>query len=183
MNAAELTGRLHQHRMWVNHNLLAVAETLSPDQLRQTFAIGQGSVWKSLVHLWAAEYVWLETLLGNDSAVAPGDVGGKLPGNQLGDGALQDVAQLRAEWAQLDARWQQYLDQLTEAQLDEVAYRVSTSYGAGKRFGDRQADISIHLCTHQQYTTAQVINMFRQLGVEKLPDVMHIVMARKEAGA
>ena len=40
----------------------------------------------------------------------------------------------------------------------------------------------LHVCTHAQYTTAQLVNMLRQLGVDRLPDVMLISMARQEAG-
>jgi uncharacterized damage-inducible protein DinB len=57
MNAINLIQRLHQHRAWVNENLLAAATALSDDQLRQEFQIGQGSIWKSLLHLYAAEFV------------------------------------------------------------------------------------------------------------------------------
>jgi uncharacterized damage-inducible protein DinB len=49
------------------------------------------------------------------------------------------------------------------------------------RFGSRRADVMLHVCTHAQYTTAQVVNMLRQIGVEKLPDVMLIALARQEA--
>ncbi len=57
MNAVELLRRLHQHRAWVNANLLAAAETLSHEQLQSEFRIGQGSIWKSLLHLYAAACV------------------------------------------------------------------------------------------------------------------------------
>jgi uncharacterized damage-inducible protein DinB len=67
MNAVELVRRLHQHRAWVNGNLLTSAATLGEERLRSPFLIGQGSVWNSLVHLHAAEYVWLETLLGDEA--------------------------------------------------------------------------------------------------------------------
>ncbi|MEZ6146081.1 MAG: DinB family protein [Planctomycetaceae bacterium] len=73
MNAVTLVTRLHQHRMWVNQRLLTAAESLNEEQLRQAFQMGQGSVWKSLLHLYAAEYVWLEALEGNPSPVLPGD--------------------------------------------------------------------------------------------------------------
>jgi len=39
------------------------------------------------------------------------------------------------------------------------------------------------VCTHAQYTTAQVINMLRQLGAQPLPDPMLITLARGEAAA
>ena len=48
MDAIDVIRRLHQHRQWVNHNLLAAVEPLTEDQLRQPFAIGQGSVWKTI---------------------------------------------------------------------------------------------------------------------------------------
>ena len=47
--------RLHQHRAWVNRNLLEAATLVSKEQLHSPFSIGQGSIWKSLVHLYAAD--------------------------------------------------------------------------------------------------------------------------------
>lgn len=167
--------------MWVNHRLLEAVRPLSDEQLWQTLALGQGSVWRTLTHLLAAEYIWLEALLGNESPVMPGDVPGKLPGNQDGEGAIQSLDELASRWEELDRRWNVYLDTLTDDGFDEVIYKTSTSSGLGKRHGTRRADVLIHVCTHAQYTTAQLMNMLRQLGVPKLPEVMMISLARQEA--
>ena len=67
MKAADVVRRMQEHRMWVNQRLLAAAEKLSPEQLEQVCAIGQGTIWKSLVHMWAAEYVWLAALHGEEA--------------------------------------------------------------------------------------------------------------------
>src|SRR6516162_8708908 len=115
MSAVELLQRLHQHRAWVNGNLLTAATTLSHEQLRSEFPIGQGSIWKSLLHLYAAEYVWLEALLGNEQFLVPGDLPGKLPGNQQGEGGITDLADLRQKWSDLEQRWFGYLASLTPA--------------------------------------------------------------------
>jgi uncharacterized damage-inducible protein DinB len=179
MNAINLIQRLHQHRAWVNENLLAAATALSDDQLRQEFQIGQGSIWKSLLHLYAAEFVWLETMLGNDNAVVPGDLAGKIPGNQLGDGKIASIDELREKWAGLQKRWDSYLTELSPESLDEPVFRIVASLG--KRIATRRSDVLLHVCTHAQYTTAQVVNMLRQVGVETLPDTMLISLARKEA--
>ena len=64
--AISILHRLYNHRAWANEKLVEAAATLSPDQLRQPQSIGQGSVWQSLLHMVAAEYLWLETILGND---------------------------------------------------------------------------------------------------------------------
>ena len=178
MNAVDLLQRLHQHRTWVNGNLLTAAAILSDDQLRSPFQIGQGSIWKSLVHLYAAEFVWLEALCGNEEFLVPGDVSGKLPGNQQGDGGITGLDDLRQKWSALEQRWIGYLASLTPASLEEVVYRKSSTLG---RFGTRRSDVLLHVCTHAHYTAAQVVNMLRQAGVEKLPETMLILLARHEA--
>jgi uncharacterized damage-inducible protein DinB len=178
MNAIKILQRLHRHRAWVNGNLLTVATTLSDEQLRSAFQIGQGAIWKSLVHLYAAEYVWLEALCGNEEFLVPGDVPGRLPGNQQGEGGITGLDDLRQKWSALEKRWIGYLASLTPASLEEVVYRKSSSLG---RFGTRRSDVLLHVCTHAHYTAAQVVNMLRQAGVDKLPETMLISLARHEA--
>lgn len=178
MDAVDLVKRLHQHRAWVNGNLLSVAVQLSDEQLRVPFEIGQGSIWQSLVHLYAAEYVWLEALAGNEESLLPGDLPGKLPGNQQGEGGVTDLADLRLKWSELEKRWSVRLANLSPAWLEEVVYRKSASLGT--RLGIRRSDVLLHVCTHAHYTTAQFVNMLRQAGVEKLPDTMLISLARQE---
>jgi uncharacterized damage-inducible protein DinB len=181
MNAVDLLRRLHQHRAWVNGNLLTAAAPLSEEALRSPFPIGQGSVWKSLVHLYAAEYVWLEALLGNDDPLLQGDLPGKLPGNQQGEGGITGLEELRQRWPALERRWADYLSSLTPGSLDELVYKKSTSSGLGRRFGTRRGDVLLHVCTHAHYTAAQVVNMLRQAGADPLPETMMISLARQEA--
>lgn len=181
MHALDLLRRLHQHRAWVNGNLLSVATASSEAQLRQPFHIGQESIWNSLVHLYAAEYVWLEALRGDDDPLLPGDMPGKLPGNQQAQGGITGLDDLRQKWAELDERWATYLAALSADSLDELVYKRSTSSNLGMRIGTRRGDVLLHVCTHAHYTAAQVVNMLRQVGVALLPETMLITMARREA--
>ncbi|WP_020473331.1 DinB family protein [Zavarzinella formosa] len=178
MNAPELIRLMHRHRAWVTARLLNAVRPLTEEQLRQPFAIGQGSVWQSLLHLYAAEYVWLDALKGDEHATLPGDIPGRLPGNQLGEGGIKGFPELEQKWGVLDKRWDDYLSGLTETSLDETVFKVSTSSGHGLRFGTKRAEILVHVCTHAQYTVAQTVNMIRQAGGASLPDVMMITLAR-----
>ena len=180
MNAIDLIRRLHQYRMWTNRQLRDCARLLTAAQLLQPFPIGQGSVWKSLTHLYAAEYVWMEALHGNEQPLVPGDAPGKMPGNQEAEGAMSDLNELLENWQELDRRWEDYLSRITDECLDQVVFKISTSSALGKRLGTRLADVLLHVCTHDAYTTAQVVNMLRHLGVPKLPDLMLISLARQE---
>jgi uncharacterized damage-inducible protein DinB len=173
-----LLSRLHEHRAWVNRKLLAAAREIDPAALRRPLAIGQGSIWRSLVHLYAAEYLWLETLYGDDNPLLPGDVPGKAPGNQEASVMIATLDELDQKWSELEARWVKYLNQLTTEQLDDTVFKVSSFTGV--RQATRRSDILLHVCTHAQYTTAQVVNMLRQVGASALPDVMLITMARQQ---
>ena len=182
MDAADLIRRLHQHRMYVDDLLLAAVRPLTATELHKQFPIGQGSIWKTLTHMIAAEHVWLEALLGDERPMFPGDVRGKLPGNQEGEGAISSLDELAMKWQSLHQRWRDYLAHLRSESLGEIVYKVSTSSGLGNRHGTTRADVLLHVCTHAQYTTSQFVNMLRQLGYEQLPDVMLITLARQESG-
>jgi uncharacterized damage-inducible protein DinB len=180
MNTIALLQRLHQHRAWVNGNLLTAAAALSQVQMRAPFPIGQGSIWRSLLHLYAAEYVWLEALRGHEESMVPGDLPGQLPGNQQGEGGITGLEDLRQKWTTLEQRWLDYLAGLTPDALEEIVYKKSTSSFRGQRFGTRRDDVLLHVCTHAHYTAAQVVIMLRQTGVAPLPETMLVTLGRKE---
>ncbi len=182
MSSTKLIRRLHEHQTWVNHRLLDAATRLNQEQLERSLPIGQGSIWRSLLHLYAAEYVWLEALLGDADPVVPGDLPAKLPGNQEGAGAMASLPELKKKWSDLECRWDAYLAKLTPELLDGFVDKVSTSSGKGKTHRTRRADAMLHIYTHAQYTTAQLVNMLRHVGAESLPDVMLISLARQQMG-
>ncbi len=181
MNAVTPILRLHEHRFWATKHLLEACEPLNDDQLRMPHEIGQGTLWKTLCHLYAAEYVWLAALQGTDDAVAPGDIAGKLPGNQEGEGAAASLKELTERWQQLDGRWQNYLDSLTPEDLTQTIYRKSSSSYQGQRIGSAAMDVLLHVATHAHYTTAQAINMLRHSGQTEMPVSMLITLARSQA--
>ena len=174
-----LIRRLHKHRVHANRLLLAAASALDLEQLLRTFPIGQGSVWRSLVHLYAAEYVWLGALLGDPRATLPGEQPGMLPGSGASttEPALDD---LRARWAELDVRWSAYLERLTPDELPEPVARVNRSAPEGRPLVTSRANVLLHVALHAHYTAAQTVNMLRQLGVTPIPDLMLISLARSE---
>lgn len=183
MNSTSLIQRLHQHRIWANENLLASCQALTTAELMQQFEIGQGSIWRSVLHMYAAEFVWLAALLGEADAVAPGDLPNKLPGNQEGEFPITTFEELVKRWKVLSDRWNAYLITLTPESLDDIVQRKSSSSFAGQTLGSKRSDILLHVCTHAHYTTAQVINMLRHSNVKVLPEVMLITLARQEAKA
>ena len=124
---------------------------MNAEKLHAKFEIGQGTVWKSLLHMHGAEYVWLETLLGNDTALLPGDLPGMIPGNQQGEGGIKDLADLREKWAALTASGR--LPRRPHAgAAEETVYRSRKVGDKERRFGCRRSDALLHVCTHAHCT-------------------------------
>lgn len=128
-----------------------------------------GSVWDTLVHLYAAEHVWLEALRGNPEPPPPRTL------------SFDSWAALEEAWANLTARWDAYLGHLRPEQLGDLVAKRSTSSRAGRVTRTPVLDVLLHVCTHAQYTTAQLVNMMCRLGVapEALPDTMLITLSRE----
>lgn len=166
MNGLAVIKRLHAHRQWVNRHLRQAAAHLSDEQLREPAAMGQGSLWATLVHLYAAEAVWLAVLKGDSAA--------KLAGPE----AFDTFEQLQIAWEATERRWLGYLDELKEAALDRPVYRTGSD---GKSRATSTADALLHVCTHAQYTAAQAVNMLRHRGASDLPKTMLITMAREQS--
>jgi len=166
MQPIELLKRLREHQEYARHKLLAAAESLNDQQLRQSFEIGTGSIWNTLVHLYAAEFVWLEAIEGNPSPISPWQI------------KFDAMSDLIVAWQSLDSRWSTFFDGLEPSDLKRSIAKQSTSSGAGKLWATPLSDVLLHIPLHAQYTTAQAINMLRHLGVEYLPDTMFITMSR-----
>lgn len=176
MTVVALIQRLHEHRVFVNRNLLDAAAAVSDEALRRSFPIGQGSLWQTLLHMYAAEWIWLRALQGDENPQLPGDLPGRTVGNQQGDGAIKSLAQLHEKWTALQSDWERYLANLTAPSLDDPVYKVAVS--TGQRIATRRSDVLLHVCTHAQYTTAQAVNILRHLDVQPLPETMLISFAR-----
>ena len=78
----------------------------------------------------------------------------------------------------MDLRWVEYLAGCRSEDLADLVRKTSSI--THKMGETRRADILLHVCTHAQYTTAQIVNMLRHLGLERLPDPMLITLAREE---
>ncbi len=168
MNAIDLVRRLRQHERWAYLRLLEAVKALTPEQQKQEFAIGMGSLWNTVVHLYAADYVWIETLTGNPHATSPFDI------------RFERLEDLEAAWQIADAKWKQLLDTLTEADLTRLVQRTNSVTRLS--FSTPIGDALLHVALHAQYTTAQATNMLRQLGVTPALNTMLITMSREERG-
>jgi len=165
MSAVQIILRLHEHRVWSNRKLRNACRDLSDEQFHRRFDIGRGSLWDTLVHIFAAENVWLNTLRGDPTAPLP----------KAGD--FESFAELEEVWDANERRWDNFLGMLTEAWLQRPITRTNQ---AGITATTPAHDILLHVCDHGAYTAAQAMNMLHHLGVDNLPDRQLITMSREQ---
>ncbi len=169
MNGADLLRRMRQHEHWAFIRLLEAARPLTMEQMKQPMQIGAGSLWDTLVHIYAADLIWIEAINGDPDPMSLFDV------------KIATFEELETAWQACDDRWTAFLEDLTELDMARMIEKKSTCAGSeGKAIRTPLADVIMHVCLHAQYTTAQATNMLRHLGVSPTPDTMLITMSRIE---
>lgn len=144
---------LFAYDSWANDLLLDAIEKLPEESIERDLGTSHHSLLGTLVHLVAAEEIWLSRWKG-------------APRSKLtGLAEIADFETLRAWWAKVRAERDAYLASLEESDLER---EMETTTTAGSTYRHRYADMFRHLANHSTYHRGQVAAMLRQLG-EKPP--------------
>lgn len=148
MNASDLRD-LVDYSAWARDRLLEAVEKLTPEQYTKPMGSSFASIRDTVVHLYAAEWIWTVRLDGESPSKFP-------PADNF-----PDVASVRAKWAETEQKLRAFLAPLDDAgAAREVAYQT-LSYGPGR---STIAQVIQHVANHASYHRGQVTTMLRQLG-------------------
>src|SRR5512139_942689 len=141
---------LLSYSAWANGRMFEAAAALSAEQLSATVASSFPSVRGTLGHIVGTEWVWLRRWRGENPTAAPGWV------------AESSLSELRERLATVEAERDQFLRQLTDADLQRV---VEYRRMSGEAHADALADLIRHAVNHSTYHRGQVATQLRQVGV------------------
>lgn len=144
---------LFDYDSWANELLLGAVAKLPAEVLGRNLGTSHQSLLGTLVHIVAAEEIWLSRWKGAPLA--------KLTGLD----EIPDLDALRRFWGKVRSDRDAYLASLGAADLDRDMEMKTT---AGATYFHRYADMFRHLANHSTYHRGQVAAMLRQLG-EKPP--------------
>jgi len=158
MHVSPDTLRLHlDYSAWASRRLLEAAAALPPSELTQDFGTADKSVLGTLLHIYGADYAWMERMEGRSISARPYD-----------EGAQLDF--LQAEWPKLWARWKSYAAGLTEQSAEaEIAYLTMK----GDPFRSPVWQIVMHVVNHASHHRGQAAGFVRSLG--KTPPVLDLM--------
>lgn len=153
---------------WANRTILESVAALTPEEYARPVGGSFGSVRGTLVHLYGADWVWLERLHGRSPRALP-----------EGDD-LASLDELARKWSAVEASQDAYIAGLTPERLTEPLSYISF---AGDSFTRALGDALLHIANHGTYHRGQVATLLRQLGRQAAStDYLRFVDAR-EAGA
>lgn len=136
---------------WGTRQIVDAASGLTHEQFTREFAMGPGSVQKTLVHILSA-------------MLRTGDVlGGSPPREPL------DAANFATPDALVPLFDQAFATLRDQARSKPISDIVTREFG-GKSYRFTRNGMIVHAATHGAYHRAQCVNMLRHLGVKPLPD-------------
>jgi uncharacterized damage-inducible protein DinB len=155
MNISDIR-HLFDYTEWANDLAMKAAASLSDEDLRRDVAISHNSIFGTLLHMAAAEWVWLERWHGRSPSKA--------------EAWPKWTPETCADLAVLRERWDEIIDQRTRyiAELDEIRLAAELPFKllSGDPNSMRLVDQMQHVANHATLHRGQVVGMIRQLGID-----------------
>ena len=161
----ELLLQLSAYNIWANTLLTDLIQQLPEEQLAAQVPSSFTTLPDTLLHLWNAESVWWQRLKLQERIVPPADnFSGGI--KEICNGLLQQNRQ-----------WNEWIANATEHMF---AHEFIYSNSKKEKFKQPTFQMLLHVFNHGTYHRGQLVNMLRQLGIEKIPSTDFIIWSRKK---
>ncbi|MGA7162151.1 MAG: DinB family protein [Bacteroidota bacterium] len=140
---------LYEYNYWSKGRMLGAVDSLSEALLYNDLKTSFGTLHGTLVHICAAEDIWLQRLTGtaNPKFLKVAD--------------LPDYSAIKAKWQEVENRMLSYVHSLTEEQLQQTSTFLNIK---GEPVANVLWHTLQHLVNHGTYHRGQIASMIRQLG-------------------
>ncbi|MEP6674132.1 MAG: DinB family protein [Ferruginibacter sp.] len=142
------------YNYWANQKITNVVSGIDDEQLHREIVSSFNSIYKTLVHYWGAESIWLlrmqEVSQKNIPALSFAGTGAELNDNIIAQSGL----------------WKKWVHEITE---EELLKNLSYKNLAGESFVQPVYILVNHVFNHSTYHRGQIVTMLRQVGVTTIP--------------
>lgn len=147
----ERIAELYRYNQWANARARGAAAALGAEQLTRDLKNSFPSVLDTLVHIYDAEWTWLQRWKG----VAPGELPPGAP--------FATLAALEARWTEMELEQAQFLERLTG---DMLGRTLSYTNRRGQPRSYPLWQPILRVVNHSTYHRGQITTMLRQLGAK-----------------
>jgi uncharacterized damage-inducible protein DinB len=145
----EQIATLFAYTRWASDKTLESTAPLSSEELLRAIGGSFGSVQATLVHLYGADWVWLERWHGRSPKALPKAE------------ELESFDALRSRWREVQDGQRALVETMTPARMDESITYVNF---AGQTWTYPLGETLLHVANHGTYHRGQIATMLRQLG-------------------
>jgi uncharacterized damage-inducible protein DinB len=158
---------LVDYNYWARDRVLAALEPLTDAQFDQPAGGSFGSIRKTLVHMYGAEWVWLQRWKGSSPAAL------------AGADSLTDLRVIRSAWTEVERELRAHVAGLDDDAINRVTeYRLFSGEPRASRF----SHMLQHVVNHGTHHRGQVVTLLRVLGAEP-PKSLDLIAYYRERGA
>ena len=155
MNLSDVR-HLFDYTEWANDLAMKAAGDLPDEDFRRDVAISHNSIFGTLLHMAAAEWIWLERWHGRSPTKAEA-------WPKWTPESCADLETLRVRWKEIVDRRARLISQLDEERLAaELPFKLLSGDPNSMRLVDQMQHVANHATLHR----GQVVGMIRQLGIE-----------------
>jgi uncharacterized damage-inducible protein DinB len=164
MNQADYFRQLYAYNRWANLRLLEACTALTPEQWRQAQGHSWNTIHAMLVHMLAAEWVWLSRWKGVS------------PRTLLDPAETPTLAAVAARWVEVDAELQRFVAAQTPESLDQEIDFTNTR---GTPYRLRLWQMLTHVANHATHHRGELAGMQAALGVDHPEDDFYLFILSK----
>jgi len=161
----EILSQFAAYNIWANQKLLEIVLNLSEEQQKKELPSSFKNLYTTVLHMWDAESAWWQRMKLQERIVVP---------SENFNGTMKDVCN---GLLQQNQQWQDWVDSASEPLLEHVFQYYNSKK---EHFKQPLFQMLLHVFNHGTYHRGQLVNMLRQLGVEKIPQTDFIVWSRKK---
>lgn len=156
--------QLAAYNIWANQLLLDAIKQIGEEKQKQKLSSSFSNLFEMVLHLYDAENIWWQRMKLLEHVAKPSDY------------FSGDMQELSITLLHQNKQWQDWIANANEHQLTHVfQYQNSKK----QQFKQPVYQMLLHVFNHGTYHRGQLVNMLRQVGVEKIPATDFIVWSRK----
>ena len=159
----ELLKQYATYNIWASQKIMDVILALSEEMQKAELPSSFNSLYKTILHMWDAESIWWQRMKLHERILRP---------SENFNGSMKDVSNGLMSQSKL---WEEWISHASDLAIEHV-FEYKTFDGTAYKQPVWQ--MLHHVFNHGTYHRGQLINMLRQLGIEKLPATDYILWSR-----
>ena len=150
----ELLKQYASYNLWATSRILDQIVLLPEEKQKFTLPSSFKTLYETCLHIWDAESIWWQRMKLQERIVRP---------SENFSGSFSEISTSLANQSKL---WEDWVSAASELSLDHVFQYYTTKKELIKL---PVYQMLLHVFNHGTYHRGQLVNMLRQIGVEKIP--------------